>query len=378
MKFSIHCWRSKLVPAAIVVVTNGLLCCCNASPNTFEAEGTITHQLFDQRGLEKQRLAKHFMVVVDRASWMIRTTSIDASPEEPIISEEVGFDGTNLFELTLSDSNKLTSARASVSKSQRPRNFIYSTGIISTNSIPRTDMRLISPIWFAFISSCSTDLRAGGKMKPLSFYPDKVFYDERFSNEAVAEYDGPLASFPKYIALLNSGSELGPMGGGKFVTYGKPYDRGFTNAIYSVTAFTNINSISVPRDFSYLCLAPTANGTKSSDLFVNQRFDGRVHAARSGNSLPSLRPRIVELTMVQDSRLYLGTNKYTYTTKRWMETNESALQAPYQNIKQLIEKRLTGRKQYRASPSRRIVVAVLFVTALIAPAALFYFRWRRN
>lgn len=215
-------------------------------------------------------------------------------------------------------------------------------------------------------------------MKPLSFYPDEVFYDERFSNEAVAEYDGPLASFPKYIALLNSGFELGPMGRGTLITYDKPFDRGFTNAIYSVAAFTNINDISVPRDFSYSYLVPIADGTKSSDLFVNVRFDGKVHAVRSGKRLPSLRPKITELTTVQDSRLYLGTNKYTYTTKGWMETNEPALQIRYQNIKQLTERRLTGRKQYRASHSRSIVVLVLFVTALIGPAALIYFRWRQK
>ena len=152
------------------------------------------------------------------------------------------------------------------------------------------------------------------------------------------------------------------------VPYAPPYDKGFKNGQYRVTAQTNIGDLTLPLEFRFDELVPAGGGAVRAVRTVS----GKVHTLYSYCPKKDLRLTFAPNSAVTDERIRTNPDRRFsdgYRASRWLTTNEAvALKAVQSAPRQPI-----GPPKPRPWWER-----VLAVVALGVPLAVVWWRFYRR
>jgi hypothetical protein len=174
--------------------------------------------------------------------------------------------------------------------------------------------REISPVWLSYASASYFRSRTNAAVEP------------GFVSDASGRIYGPPGhpqlrgqwtlsesrpAFATWVTYFDDGIVRTPNGAAKRVP---PYDKGFTNAIFQVDAFTNVNDVAVPLSASLHLLRPRRGGTSSNDLDVLVEYQITLTNAGRAEEITDFQPALPGITAIRDERYgvlnYFGTNEW--------------------------------------------------------------------
>jgi len=171
-------------------------------------------------------------------------------------------------------------------------------------NIPPPAPHFIHPIWLAF---CSADILRDNTVKGLPRFwiaPSTSATFEPTTEWKLSETE-PL--HPLFIKSFNDGSmPIYSKGVRSDINYDPPYDKGFKDAEFTVNATTNVNGLTLPKEFSLNRYRPMPNGTSKEDLRLLSSVSAVVHEVLTQCPLTEFRPEITVPTVVTDYRVSNG------------------------------------------------------------------------
>jgi hypothetical protein len=181
------------------------------------------------------------------------------------------------------------------------------TAVIGSGVVPSPSSDYAVPVWLAYASRCYYQA-ALPRVKPIWRLDSEEAYEQYFVT-ANAVYYQPDAI--KTIAYMNSGSvpfldDAGMMSEIKLPT---PYDRGFTNAVFSVDEFTNVQAnLVLPKAFHTVLYSPKGDAKSSSELQMIHSYQGWLESASSGEIDGNFQPVLPGKVWITDYRIPAGKN----------------------------------------------------------------------
>jgi hypothetical protein len=250
-----------------------------------------------------------FKVYVRDCQWLIHITQQNAHTKYL----EIGFDGKTMYYSSMLDEKVIANIN--------PKPPLW-TGGLSSDAVPFNGSEPNIPIiWLALASSCYLNDAKDHLIPPYSTQlvrarlPAFVF---RMSD---------LPKLPQAITFLDDGFSR------KFGAPRQrppPFDKGFTNAIYTVNSFTNVGSYSLPREFNLKVFLPV-----SSNIKIFAEYNGIVDNVRPECALTNFIPEIGGMGFVNDQR-FLSVDDthrmpFLYRTNRWLGINEVKILPGFSN-----------------------------------------------
>jgi hypothetical protein len=163
---------------------------------------------------------------------------------------------------------------------------------------------------------------------------------------------------------MNTNKEL------KFMNYPVPYNKGFTDAIYTVTALTNFNGVTFPAQFTFGEYRPGGGPTRYQ-LRARKTAEAVVTAFRPTCSRKDLLPVIQGLTAIHDQRLVHATPSvapFVYASKtgdRWLSIAEA-------------ERRMQSKPQYNTNTDVPMARYVILILLFLPPMVMVFFGARNK
>lgn len=297
-------------------------------------------------------------------------------PDIPVVEHfEFSSDGTNSTETAFFDPQRLTHSRVGVFRGH-PENTTseipirpHSHGHLKAAPwpMPSEATGVLLPIWLAYCSSEALDRALN---TPL-FFPD-FFRGKRVAirsqEERNSNYPHVLSKFiefdPGFYYEIIPNSFLRVK-----TAHNKPFHRGFTNAVYEVTAWTNVAGLMLPRAFTVVTFTVPARDSGVGALWVRGRYSFFLERADCGplyppSTEPPAKLRISEFRFVHerprvDDFDYLVTNGIlpSKSEVRQLEAYSTALKRT---------KGLAGNSRFRTWFGAAMICAVVFpVTAIL-------------
>jgi hypothetical protein len=289
----------------------------------FEAEGTIIYST-ENNGANYQE-TKHFIITREGVEWKVRTIPINRgkSQESPILFEEAGYDGTNIFYLNQHDTNKayLYGSPDLI----RQKNFAPALGRVQKADCPPClEMNLIYPVWLAYCSSPYLSALNDNRVVAPLFVPEDFFtglIPKRF--DLPAKWKLNPSSFVSEINWFSEGKYAISKKDGtqRLEKYPPPFDSGFLQASFETTDWTNFSGMFLPGSFLLKVFAPNfkVEGKTNLDLFYT--IAANVETVRSLSNF-SCMPALTTKTVITDSRLFLGELPISYVSASNWDTEE--------------------------------------------------------
>lgn len=266
-----------------------------------------------------------FRVQVNSCSWSIQ---VSEDPYYPFLEEStIACDGTNLFQVDVFKSkpdpfptNKTDPASSGGgSPGGQQVNWIAT---VKTGNVPDYDSHHNSALWLAFAAGCQLNQTAANQLPCEILHPRNK---PGCSVKAAWELHGTDPAVLLAATIFDEGKV--EMLDGKFINRPKPFESGFTNLVYSVSAFTNIGTAKVPLQFRLELFAPRLDAHSSSDIATVWHLDGFVESAAPLTLSNPAPPQIRERTRVEDfraSEISSVKSVIYYTTNGWLTTNHPA------------------------------------------------------
>lgn len=277
----------------------------------YELAGMVTDEDFHAQGPLWRSLTREFVVYANGCQWLIQTTR-DLKTNGLFWRGEVG--STNESEFYSSGFAVPSSHRGSAPATNlaapqpgRPSRFL-SEARVSPNRLP-VGNGVEHHLWLMLASSCYF-ARETNDSWPALFLQVGSPEVEQIRMRTVWGLLPGSAQLPALIHFLNDGTHYFYQGGGaiKSERYKPPFDRGFTNATYSVTGVTNVGDLVLPTGFCYQEWwaddRPDGKG-----LVLRRRVSATITTVAARCSRGDLRPVLPPDAGVSDHRLPMPPSK---------------------------------------------------------------------
>jgi hypothetical protein len=229
-----------------------------------------------------------FQVLVKDCQWMI---TFKHPPMAPFFDVQyVGCDGTNIYQLDVYNDLVFKSTL-----SNNPR--VFCRGSVFPSNVPNFDYNYVSQLWFAFASGCylhelTTNRVTCTLLNPVNNTDPTI--------KATWTFDPDDPDFLREASFFNEGHV--ETLSGETIILPPPYDHGYTELQYTVSACTNISGIRIPTDFRITVFGTTHDAKVASDLLPLYNLVGTVTNIDLNVEDKSCIPQITQRTLVQDYR----------------------------------------------------------------------------
>jgi len=290
-----------------------------SSAATLNANGEITYESVDLKdGRSLYSITRSFSAKITPNRWMIRTERNPNSTDglTNLLATECWFDDSLMQLLTYWSPEPAGLAR-------KPIRYLGRTRIqahLYPETVPRFDMNLHFPIWLAYASASYFKNQDGliPDITVLLAPPDTNFPFVGFT----AVFRNLMGySIPEEVTFTNIG-KYKSLQTGATVSYAAPYDKGFLNARYRVTSWTNYSSTERPYQAELELFVPVARGNGSPPISGLRPFTRVTISSHKvevlDNEFPKWSPPALggQLILVEDHRTiiegkplkYIGTN----------------------------------------------------------------------
>ncbi|MBI4324929.1 MAG: hypothetical protein HY674_06660, partial [Chloroflexi bacterium] len=317
-----------------------------AFTNGYEVDGMAQFRFFGS-GIMKTQAAVTFKLSVHDGKWSIR---YNRQGENGFDYEHVTFDGRYAYYLT-SMETMVKTARA---KGKDLADNVANAFVTEGENFHNQQAPEVGVVWLAFASSTFFDtLKTNRLAPPIPFDGVGFFYDttKRTLNTHWERFDDSLR-LPSTVVYFDDGRLRNRM------QRRPPYDKGFTNCVYSVKTSTNVNGVRIPLTSGFTLYRPRTNGLASTDLEIVGEYDLALQKYRPTVTRESFTPDIPGITAVFDSRV---TNRVYRITNSWPSKEEILSNREY-------IKTFAGYKPYR--PASKPIVKIILLAVLISPLVL--------
>lgn len=295
----------RLLVAAIgaaLVVGLLLLWAMPASCQPYEVQGIVS---FESDRAPHEPLVS-FTLTVNGRAWFVRTTTPDKRLSD---YEEAYFDGTNVFHL----SSMATAVKNMRANGEEAGANVANAAVDNTAFLHSAFAHYIAPACFAYASGAYLDGVTDQMVEPIWYWPLSTgvySLENRVTVKAQVERHPTAPRLPTRVVFFDEGLKRHPSWkSAKPVRRQPPYDRGFTNAIYSAGTFTNLGGVALPTSAVLEVFAPKDEvfsqqqpGTNPSDLLSHSRYRITLTNATLRVTQALTPPKFPGVTYVSDSR----------------------------------------------------------------------------
>jgi hypothetical protein len=321
----------------------------------FEAEGHVTYSMENKTFGRSYQNIKRFIVERNNDQWKIRTVNDDqgSALDSFFAFEESGYNGTNIFCLEQHDKQKLKAlVDPKVFQSDR---FASALGRVVTASAPRMEPNLIYPIWLAYASLPYFSSLTNGKAVSPLYVQDGLMPEMQFP----AKWKVENSLFISDIDWFCEGGYTvpGPYGKPELKKFPAPYDKGFLQAHFQVTTWTNFDDMSLPKDFTMTQYQPAGVVDGVTNFNVGCIITGTIEVVRKLNAFSPV-PELTTRTIIRDFRYKFGDQTISYqTTNSWYTEQE---------IKAILDRKgLIPVKLDTIKNKRMLVISIMAVLTII-------------
>ena len=257
-------------------------------------------------------------------------------------------------------------------------------GIYNGNTPPILTENRLPLLWTAFAAGCYLrEAALTGKLLP----PEEM---TRTPIPARVDWMDTGDNLPARIIYFDDGTNRMQ---GKPVPHPPPFDKGYTNAVYKVTEYTNIGRLKLPLRFEFDQFFPRGvHIVSSNDISVGLHLEGKVLTAAARCDVQSFTPALPSSGIhVADGRFLVpevASTYFRYRTNRWLSKSEVTAVPGFTNYLQRIAieaklepalvnvnahgaARLSGDSKHNHAFMIWVSAAALFMLVLL-------FRWPRR
>ena len=278
----------------------------------YEAEGELKGTRYLAFGNTQELPSVAFKLYVRDNRWMIRVPH----PHPRAKSITMSCDGQALYELAMLEAKATDTVEISPPVQISSSGIVWK-GAVSADMVPFYGLEPSLPvIWLALASSDYLD-KTGAKMIP-AYSTDLIRDPLPVSVNRMSD----AVRLPNRIVFKDDGFDR------RFGQPQKrrpPYDRGFTNAIYSVSAVTNIGSVSLPCAFTLRVFGPEYSRSDGT-VRLEREYVGTVTNISPSCSLQVFLPEMEGNGSISDLRFVspdaLSKRPFQYRTSRWLTAQE--------------------------------------------------------
>ena len=320
---------------------------------SFEVRGTIHYEAY-LNGTVDVSTTRDFSVLVDGCRWRIRTSVVgDCSYKEK------SFQNGSLYNLTM----------FCATPSGRATNTYV--GSIEADEIPSDDGSQINYLWLAYASFCYLDTEAGPALRPVCCLDDLSLRAERFKMPSILSRSSSAPNLAIWIAYLNDGyyrtrNDQGPI----VFQVPAPFDKGFTNAIYSALLLTNIGTLQLPLQFEFTRFAVNHG---PNTIYARTHIAGKASVTSVVTPPKDLSPEFGGRLNVMDNRFASATSaigqiRYDIRDGIW-ENRDKLTNAVITKSSSLPQPALKS----TMDAGRPWIFRALLAAGALLPLAVFYF-----
>lgn len=230
-------------PATAVFLFAVLIFCpfTAAIANGFEADGELHFTIGTNKPIDSK-----FKVQISGCAWAI---SVSDDPYYPFLEDSViASDGTNLFQIDVFKDTPdpyATNQNGLPSPQSAPQ--VNRNGYARTGSVPDYNHHHNSQLWLAFASACYLRNAATNRLPCTVLRPQD---EADCSVKATWTFHGNEKDTVLSSATFFDEGKIELLSG-EVIDRPKPFEKGFTNLTYRVSAFTNIEGSVVPLQFHF-------------------------------------------------------------------------------------------------------------------------------
>lgn len=167
-------------------------------------------------------------------------------------------------------------------------------------------------VWLAYCSRSYLNENRTGKLPQVWRYD--VYNQSGITNilPAILTRSVGFPYLPQQVVYANDGAEYELTNGVSLIRRRllPPFENGYTNALYQVITFTNINGITLPTEFIIDSFRRRPGARKSSDLWINTRQQGKLSLVIFPCGRTNFLPVSPVPTLVDDFRSGRGRLQY--------------------------------------------------------------------
>ncbi|MGV3757808.1 MAG: hypothetical protein ACO1QS_20700 [Verrucomicrobiota bacterium] len=301
------------------------------TPAGYELSGEIQLEQYDLEGSVKNIRKGLFTVTVNETNWFIHSQIINDPTWDYI---ETGKDDENIYSLLSLESirNKkiekgekvgVNSSVGYVHKGDVPtfvnsmHNAIIWLGLASGTYLknkPLTTSNTIAPVFFPeshYLAQVPFEMQAQWTLSSNTpAFPDRVVY---FSDGFFRKWNDPESALYEPPRLLKRS---------------KPFDKGYTNAIYQTVNWTNINNIGTfPLEGVFQLYFPKIDGSSASDIRLIEKTTLIVKQIKPTAARTAWKPNNRGPGHITDFRFVTASNaaiSFNYLqTNQWLSDREA-------------------------------------------------------
>jgi hypothetical protein len=279
----------------------------------FEVDGHLIYTLF-RNGQTEKTTAKDFKAQVSNCTSLYR--SYDTERRYYI---EVTCDGETLYEVGSfpSTTNGVTTNRVS--------------GFIERRNVPRDDSSNINYLWLAYGSGCYFDAATDDMVDPLWVLDNPT--REGLDSKVRAIWERNQSErVPRQVAYMGDGywHTLTAKGEPLDAAMPSPFDKGFTNATYSVLKFTNFYNTFVPTEFIFTRFGVRPTGKNKAVIEKVTETHAIVSSITGLSQSTTLLPKFDGIVRVVDTRFKNSWRldadlTYMVTNGNWKNSTEAEM-----------------------------------------------------
>ncbi len=326
--------------------------------------------------LAGQELVHHysFQAILAAPQWLIRVKRLG---EADVAYHEAGFaNGNEVYyvmrysdEVVARSDRELAELRAREPDADLPEVLEVALGRVSTGSYPwAVNEPAIRFLWFGLASAEHLDRLPADRCEP--FYLLETWPDH--AAQVFLERTPAAPRLPARAVFLSDGVIDSTRRSARVLRYPPPFDKGFTNAVYSVTRSTNRNGMVLPLAAEVVVYLGRPEARSDAEVQPAYVFSFAVTNLEEATAPRTFQPALPGLTLVSDERFATDTNlalrQLLYTTTRWRELNEVSNSREYQEAREsarrLAAQAATARTRNRGAS---LVGMVLVSAAVVAP-----------
>ena len=331
----------------------------------FELEGVITYSAFPSKR-PPVRIEKQFHVVTKGCDSKIRVRNPGA--EDYV---EAGFERGLIFTLSAYFHN------------EKEGETNRRSGTVEFRDEPRDEATSMNYLWLAYSSACYLDKQTTNQLRPIWVLDDPALAEQDFRLPAIWLRSG-MGTLPDYVVYLGDGywHTRNSQGGGRLrITMPAPYDSHFTNAEFRVVQSTNWSGQVIPLAFIFKRYAVRPRPGTNAELVVLAMAEASVHSLRRPAVDVKLKPGFEGTFYVADTRFSksnppVPSLTYMVTNGVWPEVAD--LVASYR--KEVRDREMMASSSpagANKTPSKKIIVYLVFILVAIIPIFALIFRNRR-
>ena len=270
----------------------------------------------------------------------------------------------------------------SVETSQKPgANKMFNTIVdIYTNVFPPNDGGYLGPIWIATASGSILKSQGNGEAINASLFmcpdwPDinghklraswEVSTEPPYLPETLIEYSDA-ETFNIVSKFYNRWKKL---------PFPSIYESGYTNAVYNILSWTNIDNLKLPKHFQLKGFIPRFDGIDSSQLQVQVMYDGYIESVDATATNPIIFPdRFSAWSRIDEYRYgTINDRPIVYTSKSGDLLSKDEIIRRANHLDQVITE-----VDATATRNRGIVIAIMCASLLLPICVLIFRCFRRT